>query len=230
MMISPEVNNPHSVSSRFRRKRFAQIERLLNIIISRKGSASIIDIGGRIEYWSLLDNKIADKVHITLVNFRSELESGEHLKSDQTLNVSYREGDGCSLDGIGDSEFDLSHSNSTIEHVGSFQRMTMFARESRRVGNAYYIQTPYLWFPIDPHYGVPFIHWLPGPTRAAIFNRFNVGYAKRKPDYLKALEAVEYTQIVDRTLMSKLFPDGKLARERLLLMTKSIIMTRDPTF
>jgi hypothetical protein len=35
------------------------------------------------------------------------------------------------------------------------------ARETVQVGRSYYLQTPNFWFPLEPHYGVPFIHWLP---------------------------------------------------------------------
>ena len=37
--------------------------------------------------------------------------------------------------------------------------MRAFAAETKRLADNYYIQTPYFWFPIDPHYyRIPLFH------------------------------------------------------------------------
>src|SRR3546814_10323990 len=65
--------------------------------------------------------------------------------------------------------FDIAHSNSVIEHVITWDNMKNFARETRRVAAWHYVQTPYFWFPVDPHfYKLPFYHWLPRPLRAKL--------------------------------------------------------------
>jgi Methylase involved in ubiquinone/menaquinone biosynthesis len=69
-------------------------------------------------------------------------------------------GDACALP-FADGSYDIVFSNSTIEHVGDWERQEAFAREARRVGRALWIQTPARenWF--EPHYLAPFVHWLP---------------------------------------------------------------------
>jgi hypothetical protein len=63
-----------------------------------------------------------------------------------------------------DDEFDLAYANSVIEHVPPEKRFA-FAREVRRVARGWYVQTPALAFPIEPHSLLPAAHWLPLPLR-----------------------------------------------------------------
>jgi hypothetical protein len=224
-MARPAVNDPKSRASRFRRARFRMIEEIIGRIVARKGRARILDIGGRRDYWALLDPALASRVSLLLLNYDDELEVGR--AEGDGLDVSYATGDGCAMPQYGDRSFDLAHSNSVIEHVGSLQNCARFADEVRRVAEAYYVQTPYLWFPIEPHYGVPFLHWLPSATRAQLYARYKIGYAARMPSYRAALARADHVNLVDRRLMRELFPDGRLIRERFALMTKSIVMVRE---
>jgi SAM-dependent methyltransferase len=63
-----------------------------------------------------------------------------------------------------DREFDLVYSSSVIEHVPSARRAA-FAAEVRRVGRGWFVQTPALSFPIEPHSLLPGAHWLPTGLR-----------------------------------------------------------------
>lgn len=224
MFSRPDNNNPDSWSSRFRKKRFKSIENMIRSLQSSKEKVKILDVGGRRDYWNLLSSEMKSKVCISIINYNNEFKSESAVN--ESIDVKYMEGDGCNMPEFEDQSFDLVHSNSVIEHVGSLQRMADFADEVRRVGNTYYIQTPYLWFPIEPHYGLPFVHWLPGPTRAGLLSRYKLGYGGRARDYRTALMTADHTQIVDKKLMRELFPDGTLVKERFALMTKSLIMMR----
>ena len=64
-----------------------------------------------------------------------------------------------------DDAFDLAYSNSVVEHIAP-ERRARFAAELRRVARGWYVQTPAIGFPLDPHSLLPFAHWLPpGPRR-----------------------------------------------------------------
>ncbi len=63
-----------------------------------------------------------------------------------------------------DGEFDLVYCSSVIEHVPPDRRRA-FARELRRVGRGWYVQTPAFSFPIEPHALLPGAHWLPASLR-----------------------------------------------------------------
>jgi len=63
-----------------------------------------------------------------------------------------------------DREFDLVYCSSVIEHVPPARRAA-FARELRRVGRGWFVQSPAFSFPIEPHALLPGAHWLPAPLR-----------------------------------------------------------------
>lgn len=230
MLRRPQNNDPASRASRFRRQRFRMIESLISEAAQRDGPITILDVGGKRGYWNLLSENLQGSVRITILNLEAETDIGRVPADRDPLDVRYDVGDGCNMPQFGDASFDIVHSNSVIEHVGSLSNMVRLANEIRRVGKAYYVQTPYLWFPIEPHYGVPFVHWLPAPSRAQMLNRFKLGYANRVADYPDALSSADHTQLVDKTLMRRLFPDSELTNERYFLMTKSLIMIRRHPF
>jgi SAM-dependent methyltransferase len=63
-----------------------------------------------------------------------------------------------------DAEFDLVYCSSVIEHVPPARRPA-FAAEVHRVGRGWFVQTPALSFPIEPHSLLPGAHWLPPRLR-----------------------------------------------------------------
>jgi len=63
-----------------------------------------------------------------------------------------------------DDAFDLAYSNSVVEHIAP-ERRARFAAELRRVARGWYVQTPAIGFPLDPHSLLPFAHWLPHALR-----------------------------------------------------------------
>ena len=219
-----DATDPKTIRYKFRKRRFQKVENILRGILEKQDCVSVLDIGGRRDYWSYLPEDLRDKVTITVVNFEAELE--DYIENVDGLNLIPVIGDGCSMPQYGDDSFDLVHSNSVIEHVGSLENMDKFARETRRIGKAYYVQAPYLWFPLEPHFGVPFLHWLPSPTRAQLTHRFNVGYSEKIEDYSEALAEADSINLVDKILMTKLFPEADLHKEKFALMTKSLIMMK----
>jgi SAM-dependent methyltransferase len=113
---------------------------------------------------------------------------------------------------FGDQEFDLAYANSVIEHVPAEKRAA-FARELRRVARGWYVQTPAVAFPIEPHSLLPGAHWLPERARR-VYWRLGAG---TNPDEV---------QLLRRRELEALF--GPAFRERFGPMTKSWICLRVP--
>jgi hypothetical protein len=216
----------YKLQTHFRKKRFEILDALLREILETQPEVNILDAGGRPDYWKILPPDLKDRVKITCLNFQSELDT--YSEPDQNFQVLSVVGDACDMPQYQDDAFDIVHSNSVNEHVGSYQNMKRFADEVRRVGKSYYVQTPNYWFPIEPHYGVPFFHWLPDTWRIWFFTRINVGFA-RKCSFDVALPRVDHTRMISAFLMRGFFPDAQIRRERVLLLPKSIIALREPT-
>ena len=205
--------------NRFRRARFSRFLDLADRAAVRGRATRILDIGGTRNYWEALRPHWEGRdFDITIVNLSGdEGEDGRyHL----------RRGDGCAMTGHKDNSFDLVHSNSVIEHVGRWPQMKAMAREVRRLAPHYYVQTPNLWFALEPHYRSLFFAWLPDATRAAKLTRRRHGFRGSFADYGAAMADVHSVNLLDARGMRALFPDGQLIRERVLGFTKSLVMVR----
>lgn len=210
---------------RFRTARFRLIDRIVRALLEGREAVTILDAGGRPGYWKMLAPDLRPRTRITCLNTGAELEL--HAEAVEDLQIELAQGDACAMPQYGDGAFDLVHSNSVIEHVGSYGDMQRFAAETGRVGRAYYHQTPDARFPIEPHYGVPLFHMLPDSLKARLFTRFDVGYARRC-SFEEALSRIDRTRIVSRWVMERLFPDGTVRSERVLMLPKSTIVYRLP--
>jgi hypothetical protein len=186
---------------------------------AERGTVTILDIGGTKPYWNLISEDVlaACRAKITVLNL-----PGEPLPPDDA-RFTFVHGDGCDLSMFPDRSFDIAHSNSVIEHVGDWRRMQQFAAESRRVGRNVYCQTPYYWFPMEPHFMVPFFNWLPEPWRVKWLMRSDLGHVPRAPTLHHAIATVEGTRLLDYAMLRALFPDVTIKKEKLLLLTKSLI-------
>jgi SAM-dependent methyltransferase len=111
-----------------------------------------------------------------------------------------------------DQEFDIAYANSVIEHIPPALRRG-FASELRRVGRGWYVQTPALTFPIEPHALLPGAHWLP-PVMRRRYWRLGAG---GDPDEVRLLRRRELEQLF-----------GTAVRERFGPLTKSWISVRVP--
>lgn len=202
-----------------RRRRAVHVLRLIRAIYEQHGRCKIIDLGGEPDYWALFDIEElrALGVHIVMVNPQSIEVTDRMFTSIQ--------GDARNLPDFADNSFDLVHSNSVIEHVGGWMDKEAFSREVRRLAPAYFVQTPYQWFPIEPHWLAPFIHWFPEHIRAKWLMLTNRGL---RGDYAKAMHKVEGARLLDRAQMRCLFPDAGMKNERILGLTKSVMAIRSP--
>lgn len=211
--------------TRFRAVRFRQVQSMIDQLVARHGAIRVLDAGGRAEYWKMLSPEAAHRVHVTILNTSSEL-ADYSMQTVTHLAYENVTGDACAMPQYGDGAFHLVHSNSVIEHVGSYSRMIAFAEEIRRVGQAYYVQTPNFWFPVDPHNALPLLHWLPDAVRLAMETRFNLGLARRT-DFAGAADRIDHRRMVSQAMMRALFPDARHVAERFaLIFKKSLIAYR----
>lgn len=222
--LNADTTDARSLSARFRARRNVYLRDFIaSVRAGRTGPFRILDIGGRPDYWDKVGRDFLDQqdLQITCVN----LEASE-LSGDASSRLTLAVGDACALD-YPDHAFDLVHSNSVIEHVGRFSNMVAFARETRRLAPAYYVQTPYFWFPIDPHfYRLPAVHWMPVSMQVALLKRFKLGHSAPAPDLAGTMDKVESRSILDAEQFRYLFPDAEHRFERVLGVPKSMIATR----
>jgi hypothetical protein len=199
-----------SISHRMRERRFRLFEQL---VAPLPRPLRILDVGGTNTFWEQRGWAGRDDVSITLVN----LEAEERLHE----NIHPTAGDATNLVDHADKTFDVAFSNSVIEHLYTFENQAAMAREMRRVADAYWVQTPNFWFPIEPHFLVPAWHWLPEDARVAILQRRGVGWAGRCPDPEQARSIVEQHRLMRRRELARLFPDARIVGERLGGVVKS---------
>jgi ubiquinone/menaquinone biosynthesis C-methylase UbiE len=103
-----------------------------------------------VEAWYPYKNKIT-AVGLDDAGFLEQLYPGMTYVRADGRNLPFRSG-----------SFDVVHSSSVLEHVGSFEDQQKFIRELTRVARrAVFMTTPNRWFPVEFHTVLPLIHWLP---------------------------------------------------------------------
>ena len=222
-----DARDLRSLSARFRARRDVLLR---DFILRRRATVAgpfrVLDLGGTADYWRRVgfDWLEANDIDITCVNhIASEFGASER----EAVRLRCIVGDGRAMSEHADLSFDFVHSNSVVEHVGRWSDMRAFANECRRLAPAYYVQTPYQWFPIDPHfYRVPGFHWMPQSLRLKLVQRMQVGYSPAQHDVDSAMNIVESAVLLDRTQFASLFPDAEIRFERLALLPKSLLALR----
>lgn len=166
----------------------------------------VIDLGGTPELWQL----VPERMHVTIVNLPGE--GGRHIPSHH--DVEFVEADACDLSQFPDRSFDMAFSNSVIEHVGDDGRQAAFAREVRRLGTSYWVQTPSRWFPIEAHTGMPLWWFYPEDVRAMFLRRWR----RTLPAWSDSMAG---TRVLTRERLQQLFPSSELYVEQIAGVPKS---------
>ena len=119
----------------------------------------------------------------------------------------------------GDAEFDLLVCNSVLEHVPTELR-TALVSEMKRVARHVFIQTPAYEFPVEPHFIMPFVHWLPRQTGFWLVH-FSPWRLISRPTAKTIASYYWGTRLLTRRELSALFPDETIEQEKFLGMVKS---------
>lgn len=207
-----------------RARRLAPLAELISKVHSQKGAVSILDVGGREAYWLALPTQFLaeNEVRITILNLPSD------LVGDDNEIFTHAVGDACEMYQYPNHSFDIVHSNSVIEHVGDWSRIKAFAEETRRLAPRLFVQTPYFWFPIEPHFIKLAHHWLPKSLRVSMWMRFKMGERERANNIDEAMYQLDdEPYLLDMRMFRFLFPDCQIIRERFLFFTKSMVAFRE---
>ena len=201
--------NNKSLAFKLRKERF----KLFEEFASRFNNPKILDVGGTQSFWSKANFSKEKESHIVLSN----LEPTETTSANFISHV----GDATNMKEFEDNSFDIIFSNSVIEHVGDFGKQKDMADEIRRLGKAYFVQTPNKYFPIEPHFLFPFFQFLPKLFKIFLIMHFRLGWFKKEPNKQKASKLSSSIRLLSKKELRLLFPEGKISEEKFLFLTKS---------
>lgn len=172
------------ISRFFRVRRMRRFQEMFAVT----GETRILDVGGYLANWKL----IPTRPRLTILNL-VDVPRDEAGRGDARWII----GDGCYLP-FPDQSFDIAYSNSVIEHLGTIENQRRFAAEIARVRVRYFIETPNRWFPVEPHYLTPFVHFLPARWRQRIIGRFTIWGAMTHPTEEKCARMVGEIRLLDQ--------------------------------
>jgi hypothetical protein len=177
---------------------------------------SVIDLGGRIITWQRLPVR---PKHVHMVNMQPP-------RADIPEWAEFDLGDVCALPAhIAGRQCDLVLSNSVIEHVGGHERRERFADSVHQLSGSYWVQTPWRYFPIEPHWMAPGMQFLPVAVCVQVARRWPLSRECGKPRET-AVRKVLGVELLDRTQFHYYFPDSLIRTETVFGIPKSLIAYR----
>jgi hypothetical protein len=202
------VSNEMSLAERMRRRRWAILLRN----IPNLQSLRVVDLGGTAHWW---DNAPFVPRTLTIVNLY-EADPGPPI-------ARIVQGDALEADVLLKGElFDLVFSNSLIEHLGGHAARQRFADVVFALADSYVIQTPYRYFPIEPHWMFPAFQFLPIAARSWLAPRWPLGHT-RGWSADAATNEVMSTELLSVAEMRSYFPNGEIVWEQVAGLRKSMI-------
>jgi hypothetical protein len=206
------VDSPGSVGDRRRQRRWQWFHTAFPEI----ESMSVVDLGGRADSW------LRAPVHPASVHVIDLEPSSEDLPS----WIRADEADACDLPSwITANRYDLVFSNSVIEHVGGHSPRMQFAASVHKLAERHWVQTPYRYFPIEPHWLFPGFQFLPLNIRAELSRRWPLVHTP-SASHQEGLRAAMGVELLSRAEMAYYFPDSVLQFERIGGIIKSLIAVK----
>lgn len=207
------VDAPDSIGARMRQRRWELLQRSFGDL----RDLWVLDLGGTVETWRRAPVRPG---HVTVLNLY------EPGKSDSSHLRAVR-GDACrareALAAAGaPTAYDLVFSNSLLEHVGGHAARVALAEEIHALAARHWVQTPYRYFPVEPHWLFPLLQFAPVAARARIAARWPLAHS-RPHSAAAAMAEVQWTELVGIAEMSSYFPESRIHREKLAGLTKSLV-------
>jgi hypothetical protein len=206
-LIDPD--RPGSLTHRFRQLRNEEfLRRFPNL-----HDMSVLDLGGTVISWRVLGLRPS---RVTLVNLDNVGDPPEPW-------LEYIRGDAC-VGGFG--KYDLVFSNSLMEHLGGHARRQRFADVVRESAPSWWVQTPYRYFPIEPHWIFPFFQFLPFRARVAVANHWRPLHMAAGLGRAEVADLVASVELISATEMRAYFPESDIWFERIAGAPKSLIAVK----
>jgi len=201
----------HPISAHFRSRRAVALLKHYPGLSDWK----ICDLGGSRHFWqeSKLD---VDPAKVVILNISlDEVDAYGDNSSQQIPTILY---DGHTIP-FPDRSYDLLVCNSLLEHVAPSDREGL-CKEMRRVAKRIYLQTPAFEFPIEPHFVIPFVHWLPRQF-GRIVARMGLWNLLGRPSKPVFDSYFDDTQLLTQQEVSRLFPGVPVLAEKFVGLAKS---------
>ncbi len=120
------------------------------------------------------------------------------------------------------TSYDLVFSNSLLEHVGGHAKRIALSSEVHALAPRHWVQTPYRYFPIEPHWLFPGFQFLPIAARTTVAAKWPLAHTLPtcRED---AMSAVQWTELVGIAELRAYFPDSVIHREKAGGVIKSLM-------
>lgn len=207
-----------------RKKRFDLFYSLMNMALPKEHVIKIIDVGGTQKYWeSMMMFQEKRNIEITLVNLLKE----DIVGKSKHIGIRYEARQGNILDkdfvnSLLKEEYHICYSNSVIEHLYTKQNQIGMAESVRRLATYHWIQTPYKYFPLEPHFHFPFWIYIPKPIRKKLLMNFELGHFPILSSE-EASDILDEIRLISESEYRKWFPESVIWKEKTFGLTKSIV-------
>lgn len=210
------VDSPTSLGAKARMKRWQLFRKAFPEIEQMR----LLDLGGTVDTWRRAPLR---PLHVTILNLFEPGESDVDWITPVT-------GDACkAADGLTQANiegtFDVVFSNSLVEHVGGHARRVELAEQVHKLAPRHWVQTPYRYFPLEPHWLFPGMQFLPVAARVSIAAHWPLRHT-RAQNVDEARFYVLWTELISATEMTDYFPTSTILHERVMGLTKSLIAVK----
>jgi hypothetical protein len=207
-----DPTKPGSLAHLARVRRWAELLRCFPDLAEMR----VLDLGGTARSWHAAPVR---PTHVVTVNLDS---ASAQCPEPGVTSVLADACDPSLIRLLSAERFDLVYSNSLMEHVGGHFRRQQFAEAVQLFADRHWVQTPYRYFPVEPHWLFPGMQWLPFRARVAVSERWPHGHI-RPGDRDRATMDVEEVELLSATEMRSYFPDSRIWFERFAGLPKSLV-------
>jgi hypothetical protein len=209
LIADPQASR--SLAARARARRFSQLLTEFPALSEMR----VLDVGGTVAYWKTAAQRPR----------RLDVVNSDVTESSDVGWAAVHHVDACALPAeLRNGGFDLVYSNSLIEHVGGVERRRAVAEQVHAAAPHHWVQTPYRYFPVEPHWVFPGFQFLPVAARAVVARRWSLAHEferTRSPE--EVVDWVLSVELLSRTELQHLFPTSRIVAEKFLGLPKSLV-------